>query len=397
MGSGDALMADLARIESLTRQLLDEFPPASTSREAFLVALYDAGLTWVHHPVGLGGVAGECDDQDRVFELLARAGAPNLRVESRLAYSMGAPSVVAWGTPEQQARYLRAIATGERWCQLFSEPGAGSDLAAIDTRATRDGDGWRVSGQKVWTSMATTSQRGMLLARTDPAQPKHRGLTYFVLDLTTPGVEIRPLRQITGEAEFSEVYLTDVWIPDTDRLGPIDVGWKVAMSTLMNERDMFGTKATEPGPVELALALYREHDRGDQSLRSRVTQLWLRGHVLRLYAARAAKHTGSSPGPASSVSKVGFAELNKSGYELCLDLVGDEALLYDTYEADALTSPSGPGAPRDTQRLFLRSRANSIEGGTTEIMRNIIAERVLGLPAEPRADKDLPYSSLRRG
>ncbi|MDQ7905226.1 acyl-CoA dehydrogenase family protein [Phytohabitans sp. ZYX-F-186] len=392
MGAGllPGPMSPEERVEALTHRLLADHPPAATDRARFLAAQYDAGLTWVHHPVGHGGIGVERDLQRRVFELLTSAGAPNLQVESRLAYSMGAPSVVAWGTAEQRERYLRAIATGERWCQLFSEPGAGSDLAAIDTRAVRENGGWRVTGQKVWTSMATSSQRGMLLARTDPAQPKHRGLTYFVLDLTAPGVEIRPLRQITGEAEFSEVYLTDVWIPDADRLGPVDAGWKVAMSTLMNERDMFGTKATESGPVELALALYRERAGDDPALRSRMARLWLRGHVLRLYAARAARRAGGAPGPESSVSKVGFAELNKAGYELCLDLLGDEALLYDTYE------PSG-GASRDPRRLFLRSRANSIEGGTTEIMRNILAERVLGLPAEPRVDKDLPYSSLRRG
>ena len=379
------------RVDTLTRRLLAEHPPEVTDRGPFLAAQYDAGLTWVHHPVGLGGIGGERDDQRRVFDLLTAAGAPNLRVESRLAYSMGAPSVMAWGTPEQQDRYLRLVATGERWCQLFSEPGAGSDLAAIDTRAVREGDGWRVTGQKVWTSMATTSQRGMLLARTDPDQPNHRGLTYFLLDLASPGVEIRPLRQITGETEFSEVYLTDVWIPDSDRLGPVGGGWKVAMSTLMNERDMFGTKATESGPVEVALALYRERGVDDPSLRSRVVQLWVRGHALRRYAASAARRSGSgTPGPESSVSKVGFAELNKAGYELCLDLLGDEALLYDSYDPDE-------HAPRDARRLFLRSRANSIEGGTTEIMRNILAERVLGLPPDPRSDKDLPYSSLRRG
>lgn len=385
-------MSDQDRVASLTRRLLEEHPPASTDRRAFLAAQYDAGLTWVHHPVGHGGLGLERNLQRTVFEALRAGGAPDLQVESRLAYSMGAPSVVAWGDPEQQVRFLRAIATGERWCQLFSEPGAGSDLAAIDTRAVRVDGGWRVSGQKVWTSMATTSQRGMLMARTDPAQPKHRGLTYFVLDLASPGVEIRPLRQITGEAEFSEVYLTDVLVPDEDRLGPVDAGWKVAMSTLMSERDMFGTKATESGPVEVALELYRTGGHTDAALRERMVRLWLRGHVLRLYAARAARRTSGAPGPESSVSKVGFAELNKAGYELCLDLLGDDALLYDTYEPDELSD-----APRDPRRLFLRSRANSIEGGTTEIMRNILAERVLGLPPEPRVDKDQPYSSLRRG
>lgn len=384
-------------ITAATHRLLEEHPPKTTSRAGFLAAQYDAGLTWVHHPAGHGGLGLDRDLQQTVFDLLTAGGGPNLQVESRLAYSMGAPSVVAWGTPEQQNRYLRAIATGERWCQLFSEPGAGSDLAAIDTRAVRENGGWRVNGQKVWTSMATTSQRGMLLARTDPAQPKHRGLTYFLLDLSSPGVEIRPLRQLTGEAEFSEVYLTDVWIPDTDRLGPVDAGWKVAMSTLMNERDMFGKKATESGPVELALELWRDRKEDNPILRERMVRLWLRGRVLRLYAARAARRTSEGPGAESSVSKVGFAELNKAGYELCLDLLGDDALLYDTYEPDQLATAPAAGAPRDPRRLFLRSRANSIEGGTTEIMRNILAERVLGLPPEPRVDKDLPYSSLKRG
>jgi alkylation response protein AidB-like acyl-CoA dehydrogenase len=384
------------RIAELTCALLEEHPPATTDRAEFLAAQYEAGLTWVHHPVGEGGLAAERAAQRAVFALLSAAGAPNLQVENRLAYSMGAPTVLAWGTAEQRERYLRAIATGERWCQLFSEPGAGSDLAAVDARAVRRGDGWRVDGQKVWTSMATTSRRGMLLARTDPSLPKHRGLTYFALDLATPGVEIRPLRQMTGEAEFFEVYLTDVHIPDSDRLGPVDGGWKVAMSTLMNERDMFGTKATEAGPVEVALDLYGGlADAG--AFRSRMARLWLRGHVLRLYAAGAARRAGGGPGPESSVSKVGFAELNKAGYELCLDLLGDDALLYDTYEPDALTARPGAGVPVDARRLFLRSRANSIEGGTTEIMRTILAERVLGLPAEPRVDKDLPYSELRRG
>ncbi|MFC4946688.1 acyl-CoA dehydrogenase family protein [Pseudonocardia sp. GCM10023141] len=394
-------MSPNEQVESLTHALLEKYPPATTDRAEFLAAQYDAGLTWVHHPVGQGGLGADRASQRTVFALLTAVGAPNLQVESRLAYSMGAPTVVAWGTPEQQERYLRAIATGERWCQLFSEPGAGSDLAAIDARAVRDGDGWRVTGQKVWTSMATTSQRGMLLARTDPSLPKHRGLTYFALDLATPGVEIRPLRQMTGEAEFFEVYLTDVVVPDADRLGPVDGGWKVAMSTLMNERDMFGTKATEAGPVDVALDLYGELYRRDQqsasAFRPRMVQLWLRGHVLKVYAAGAARRATGGPGPESSVSKVGFAELNKAGYELCLDLLGDDALLYDTYEPDALTGRPGGSAPVDARRLFLRSRANSIEGGTTEIMRNILAERVLGLPAEPSVDKDLPYSELRRG
>ena len=380
-------------VEERVRRLLEEHPPADTDRNKFLAAQYDAGLTWVHHPAGLGGFGTDPDAQGPVFEQLTAAGAPNLRVESRLAYSMGAPTVLAWGSPEQQARFLRGIAEGERWCQLFSEPGAGSDLAAIDARAVREDAGWRISGQKVWTSMAEVSRRGMLLVRTDPGQPKHRGLTYFVLDMASPGVEIRPLRQMTGDAEFSEVYLTDVFVPDTDRLGPVDAGWKVAMSTLTNERDMFGTKTTETGPVELAMALYRDRGLDDPALRARLVRLWLRGRVLRLYASGAGRRTGDRPSPVGSVSKVGFAQLNKTGYELCLDMLGDEALVYDGYEP----APAGAHSAPDAHRMFLRSRANSIEGGTSEIMRNILAERVLGLPAEPRVDKDVPYSSLRRG
>jgi alkylation response protein AidB-like acyl-CoA dehydrogenase len=386
------------QVSDQVAQLLEQHPPASTARHDFLSAQFDAGLAWAAFPRGEGGQGLPHEVQREVFRLLEQAGAPNAQVDNRLAYSMGAPSVQAWGTDEQRQRYLRPLFLGERWCQLFSEPGAGSDLASVATRAVRDGDGWVINGQKVWTSMAELSQRGMLLARTDPSVPKHKGLTYFVLDMSSPGVEIRPLRQMTGEAEFSEVYLNDVWVPDTDRLGPVDGGWKVALSTLMNERDMFGTKTTEAGPVEVALRLLEERQIDDPGLRSRLLDLWVRGHSLRLYAAQgAARSAAGDPGPEGSLSKVGFAELNKSGYELCLDLMGDDALLFDGYDRAAETAGSPPRADTaDPRLLFLRSRANSIEGGTTEIMRNIIGERVLGLPAEPRVDKDVPYSRARR-
>lgn len=385
------------QVAAQVADLLAQQPPATTPRRDFLSAQFDAGLAWLAFPAGQGGQGLPHELQPEVFRLLDEAGAPNAQVDNRLAYSMGAPSVQAWGTEEQKSRYLRSLFLGERWCQLFSEPGAGSDLAGVSTRALRDGDDWIVTGQKVWTSMAELAGRGMLLARTDPSRPKHEGLTYFVLDMSAPGVEIRPLRQMTGEAEFSEVYLDGVRVPDRDRLGPINGGWKVALSTLMNERDMFGTKTAEAGPVEVALNLYRERRPQEASLRSRLLDLWVRAHSLRLYSARgAARSAAGVPGPEGSLSKVGFAELNKAGYELCLDLLGDDALLYGDYETEPATTGSPPRAGRaDPRLLFLRSRANSIEGGTTEIMRNIIGERVLGLPAEPRVDKNVPYSELQ--
>ena len=387
----------LDRITVQVADLLAQHPPGTTARRDFLSAQFDAGLAWAAFPAGQGGQALPDQAQREVFRLLDAAGAPNGQVDNRLAYSMGAPSVQAWGSEEQKERYLRPLFLGERWCQLFSEPGAGSDLAAVSTRAVKDGDDWIINGQKVWTSMAELSGRGMLLARTDPSRPKHKGLTYFVLDMASPGVEIRPLRQMTGEAEFSEVYLTDVRIPDRDRLGPVNGGWKVALSTLMSERDMFGIKTTEAGPVEVALRLYRDRRPQDPSLRSRLVDLWVRAHSLRLYAAQGgARSAAGTPGPEGSLSKVGFAELNKAGYELCLDLLGDDALLYGNYDAEPSTVGSPPRADSaDPRLLYLRSRANSIEGGTTEMMRNIIGERVLGLPAEPRVDKDVPYSELR--
>lgn len=388
---------NLALIRKQVVRLLTENPPEDTPRSDFLGAQFDAGLAWVAFPEGLGGQELPHELQREVFRLLDEAGAPNAQVSNRLAYSMGAPSVQTWGSEEQKLRYLRPLFLGERWCQLFSEPGAGSDLAAVNTRAVRDGADWIVTGQKVWTSMAELSGRGMLLARTDASQPKHQGLTYFVLDMSAPGVEIRPLRQMTGEAEFSEVYLTEVRVSDQDRLGPVNGGWKVALSTLMNERDMFGTKTTEAGPVEVAMRLYHEERPRDPSLRSRLVDLWVRGQSLRLYAAQAAARSAAgTPGPEGSLSKVGFAELNKLGYELCLDLLGDEALLYGDYDAEPAVLGSPPRADTaDPRLLFLRSRANSIEGGTTEIMRNIIGERVLGLAPEPRIDKNVPFAELR--
>jgi alkylation response protein AidB-like acyl-CoA dehydrogenase len=381
--------------DAIDRLSRDHLPAAN--RGAFLDAQFDAGLAWVHFPVGSGGLGVARALQHVVSARLAEAGAPFPQPASPHAYSMGAPTVLAWGTEEQIKRYLRpAFRADERWCQLFSEPGAGSDLAAVACRAVCDGDDWIVNGQKTWSSGAQHSDLGMLVARTDPDVPKHQGLTFFVIDMRAPGIEVRPLRQMTGDAEFSEVYLTDVRIPDTCRIGPIGAGWKVSISTLMNERVMFGSDGRKVQSADLALELYRRHAGPDPELRMRLIHLWINARVFDLSTARAnANLAGGPPGPEGSISKIGFAEINQMGYELCLDLTGDESLLYDGYALEMPVQVESDSVA-DVPRKFLRSRANSIEGGTTEIMRNILAERVLGLPPEQRSDKDKPWSQVPR-
>jgi alkylation response protein AidB-like acyl-CoA dehydrogenase len=390
--------ADRQQVLNAVETLLRDFPPATTSRRDFLNAQFDAGLAWVNFPPGKGGRGVTRTLQGLADERLSAAGAPSGRMGNPLGFSMGAPVVLAHGTDEQQDRYLRPLFTGEqRWCQLFSEPGAGSDLAGVSTRAVRDGDEWVVNGQKVWNSMAQISDLGMLIARTDPDVPKHAGLSYFVLDMHAPGVDVRPLRQMTGDAEFNEVYLTDVRVPDSARLGAVGDGWRVGLSTLMNERVMFGGRGMTSGPADLAVELYKERKPEDPELRSRLVELWIKAHVVSLSNARAAANIARGvPGPEGSIGKIGFAEINQDGYELCLDILGDESMLYDSYEMHAYTGAEERPARPDPRRSFLRARANSIEGGSSEIMRNILSERVLGLPPDIRVDKTVPWSQVPR-
>jgi alkylation response protein AidB-like acyl-CoA dehydrogenase len=307
---------------------------------------------------------------------------------------------MAHGTDAQKLRYLRPLFTGQEiWCQLFSEPGAGSDVAGLSTRAIRDGDEWVVNGQKVWTTLAHLSRWGMLVARTDPDQPKHKGLTYFVVDMQAPGVEVKPLRQMTGEAEFNEVYFTDVRIPDAERLGDVGEGWRVSLTTLMHERVSIGGAVIPRGvgPIAEAVTLYRQRAAAggeDPALRERLLQLWSRSEVLRLTNVRAgvARKRGV-PGPEGSIGKVAFAELNKDIYSFCIDLLGPAGMLYGDY---TMTRPVTAGFSADVRKAFLRARANSIEGGTTEVMKNILGERVLGLPGDVRTDKDRPWRDVPR-
>src|SRR6516165_4685722 len=224
-------------VDDLVDGLLADRPPATTAAPDFLGAQFDRGLAWVHFAVGEGGLGLTPKDQQRAQARLHAAGAPSAAMRNPIGYGMCAPTIATHGTPEQKERYLRPLFTNEEiWCQLFSEPGAGSDVAGLSTRAERDGDEWVVHGQKVWTTLAHIAKYGMLLARTNPDVPKHKGLSYFVLDMQTPGVEVRPLVQITGDAEFNEVFLENVRVPDSMRVGPEGEGWRVAITTLMNER-----------------------------------------------------------------------------------------------------------------------------------------------------------------
>ncbi|MFD6325479.1 acyl-CoA dehydrogenase family protein [Streptomyces sp. NPDC058442] len=393
-------MIDAAGLRRRTRELLAAQPPADTDRLDFLRARFDAGLAWVHYPEGLGGLGAPRSLQAVVDAELEAAGAPdNDPRRIGIGLGMAAPTILQYGTEEQKRRFLRPLWTGEEvWCQLFSEPGAGSDLAALGTRAVREGEDWVVDGQKVWTSSAHLARWAILIARTDPEVPKHRGITYFVCDMTDPGVEVRPLRQITGEAEFNEVFLTGVRIPDSHRLGEVGDGWRVAQTTLNNERVAIGGTRLprEGGMIGPVAKAWREHpELRTHDLHQRLLGLWVEAEVARLTGERLRQRLAAGqPGPEGAGMKLGFARLNQQISGLEVELLGADGLLYDdwTMRRPELVDFTG----RDAGYRYLRSKGNSIEGGTSEVLLNIVAERVLGLPSEPRTDKDVAWKDLAR-
>ena len=384
-------------------KLLSELDPATTDQVEFRGRQYDLGLAWVHFPEGFGGLGIKPIHQRDVDRRLYSAGAKPPGSRHFFGLTMAGPTMVTNGGDELRNRLLRRAFTGEdAWCQLFSEPGAGSDLAGLSCKAVRDGDEWVITGQKVWNTLAHIADRGMLVARTDPEAPKHKGLTYFALDMHAPGVEVRPLRQITGEAEFNEVYLTEVRVPDTDRIGDIGEGWRVSMTTLMNERTTIGGGGGAPprgsGAIAEAVRIWQEEvaDKRPAS-RDRLMRLWIEAEALRLTNVRASqKRKAGNPGPEGSIAKLKFAEVNMAIYELCVDLLGADGLVDYSYEMKRAENLGLTGPPGSSRKMFLRARANSIEGGTSEIQRNILGERVLGLPGEPRVDKDVPWSKVPR-
>lgn len=388
---------ELAHIDALIDELLAECPLPVTPMPEFLGAQFDRGLAWVHFPNGHGGLGLSPKHQTHINSRLFAAGAANPFFLNPMGYGMCGPTVVEWGSDDQRSRYLRPLFTAnEMWCQLFSEPGAGSDVAGLSMTAVQDGEEWILNGQKVWTSLAHIAKWGLVIVRTDPTAVKHSGITAFVVDMHAPGVEVRPLRQMTGGAEFNEVYFTDVRVPAAEMLGSPGEGWRVSLTTLMNERTAIGgsTPPRGAGPIAHAVELFNELDDAQQPFyRNRLMELWCEAEAIRLNNLRAAANRRmGSPGPEGSIGKMAGAEHNKRVYEFCMDLLGPQALLYDDYASGG----EGSGLASISRVAFLRSRANTIEGGTAEIMRNILGERVLGLPGDVRVDRDRPWKDVPR-
>ncbi len=337
-------------------------------RRRFQRALADGGWAAVHWPPEYGGRGATITESAIFFEELARSRSP--LPANVLGLLLAGPTIMTWGTAEQKDRFLAPILTAEEiWCQGFSEPDAGSDLASLKTRGVRDGDGWLVSGQKVWTSGAQYSKWCMLLARTDPGAPKHKGLSYFLLDMEQEAVQVRPLRQITGESEFNELFIDGARVAEANLLGGIGNGWKVALTTLMNERAGLAFFLQVRLRQFLDRLMHEAQAAGlldDPGVAERLGELHLRTELLRLTAYRglSAIERYGQPGPEGSLIKWMWSQTNQELTELAVDLLGPSALRADdkwSYE-------------------LLRARGNSIEGGTTEVLKNIVAERVLGLP-----------------
>lgn len=352
--------------------------------------LGDSGFGAPTWPVEYGGLALSEREAHPIYEELARAGFPDS--PNGIGMDLAGPILLRWGTDQQKKRFVRRIITHEdRWCELFSEPGAGSDLAGLSTRAVRDGAAWRITGQKVWSSLAHQSDYGLLIGRTNPDVPKHEGITAFIIPMKAPGVEVRPLRQMTGDADFNEVFLTDVRVPDEHRVGAVDGGWTVARSVLAQERSAGRGRSTVKGgipgrSVESVIEHYRPIT--DPEFRGRVVQAWIDQRAAELLAQRVAetRRKGESPGPEGSMVKVISSEYMKRLHSLLIDIEGRNALAY---------LPDDDWAAKSAW-LFLRVQAKTISAGTNEIQRNIIAERLLGMPRETPVDKGVPWKDVRR-
>ncbi len=356
--------------------------------KAWQRTLFDAGWAGITWPTEFGGrgatsIEGAVFTQEQArFDVSAGVFAVGI--------GMVGPTLIAHGSAEQQQRYLGALLRGEEvWCQLFSEPGAGSDLAGLSTRAVRDGDEFVVNGQKVWTSGAQHSDWGILLARTDPTQPKHRGITYLVVDMTTPGIDVRPLRQISGVAHFNEVFLTDVRVPAANVVGEPGAGWGVALTTMANERNLIGGGAGTGFADLAALARHTGTDL-DAVRRQDLAAAYTRWELQRFlgYRVQTALSQGRAPGPESSILKLFYSQhLARTG-DLVMAMQGIAGVA-----TAAPIAPTGP-SPEFWTSYFLNQWASRIGGGTDQVQRNIIGERVLGLPGEPRTDKALPFNQL---
>jgi alkylation response protein AidB-like acyl-CoA dehydrogenase len=394
---------DQVPIDDLIDRLLRDCPPDATEPVDFLSAQFDAGLAYVNFPKGFGGLDLPIDLQAHVDQRLTGAGAPpSGRVTNAIAAGQGSATIVAYGSDEQKRKYLRPLFTAELMgCQLYSEPGAGSDLAGLATRAVLDGDEWVVNGQKVWTSGAHRAGMAILLARTDPDVPKHAGLTQFVIDMNAPGVEVRPLRQMSGGAEFNEVFLTNVRVPDAERLGPVGDGWKVSQHTLVHERFNMGTQPERgSGPIAGAVAAWCA--RADKSsaaavsLRDQLMRHWVDAEVLRILQLRAAVlRSHGQGGPEGSIGKLATSVVGRRLAEWAPALLGAQGMIlpggYDDPTDGMIVGDRRRGGG-SLQRAAVGSPGTAIAGGTDQIQRNILGDRVLGLPREPDLTRGIPWS-----
>jgi alkylation response protein AidB-like acyl-CoA dehydrogenase len=355
---------------------------------------YDAGWACITWPKEYGGRGASAIEQVIWNQEESKYQLPG-GVFS-IGQGMAAPTLMAWADDEAKAQFIPRLASGEDiWCQLFSEPAGGSDLAALRTRAVKDGDEWVVNGQKIWTSGAHYSDYGILVLRTDPSVPKHKGLTYFYLDMKSPGVETKPIKQISGDANFNEVYFTDVRIPDSQRLGEVGQGWQVALTTLMNERASIGAGGTNVG-FDAVFKLAQKVNLGDKpaiqndAVRARLADWYCQEAGLRYTAYRtlSALSRGATPGPENSIGKLVGAPKTQDMASFAIDLLEQSGAIWDP----ELAAEAGL-----FQSTYMSIPGLRIAGGTDEIMANIIAERVLGLPQEPRMDKGIPFSEVPTG
>jgi len=351
----------------------------------------DGGWACLHWPKQYGGRG--ATPIERVIWQQEEGIYGKLTQPFQIGEGMCGPTMMAYASEEQKQRYLPKIASGEEiWCQLFSDPSAGSDVAGLRTRAERDGDDWIVNGQKIWTSGAHYSDFGLLITRTDPNVPKHKGLTMFFLDMKSPGVEVKPIKQANGMQEFNEVFFTNVRIPDSQRLGNVGDGWNVSLTTLMNERMSIGSRLATGFPEIFAFCSGLMTDDGpaldDRAVRSKLANWAVKASGLKYtnYRSLSALSRGERPGPENSIGKLVTGTMMQDIASYALDLEG---------AAGVLTDPATADAAGQFQAMLLSSPSVRIAGGTDEVLRNIIAERVLGLPGDIRVDKDVPFNKIR--
>ena len=373
----------VGRIKLKDRDILEESKKWQKKKAA-------AGWACLHWPKEYGGRG--ASPIERVIWQQEEGFYGKLEGVFLIGQGMCGPTLMAFGSEADKAKYLPPLASGEHvWCQLFSEPSAGSDVAGLRTRAEKKGDDWIINGQKVWTTGAHFSDYGIVITRTDPTQPKHKGLTMFWLDMKSPGVTVKPIKQANGQSEFNEVYFTDVRIPDSQRLGKVGDGWNVSLTTLMNERMSIGARQSTGFPELFSFCNDLMLEDGpaieDKNVRSRLAQWAVKASGLKYtsYRSISALSRGERPGPENSIGKLVAGTMLQDIATFAMDLQG---------AAGALTDADSVAVDGQFQSILLRSPSDRIAGGTDEILRNIIAERVLGLPGDIRVDKDVPFNAI---